>query len=260
MTQRLKAGVPIVRALDRGLAILGAFSAAKPRQRLSELAKAAGLDKGTARRLLQTLVLNGLVRHDECSTSYALTAKLLELAAAVEAGCELRSAGAGILREVASRTGATAFLWVFHEGGALCVDRVRMPLPDVEATWFAVGGMATLNCGAGPRVLLAFIPEEARRRALAGPMTRRTPASQTSAEVLAAQAEQIRRRGWELAADDFVVGLAGLGVPIMTRQGQLAGALSIATVTTAFGDPENPTHLDVLRHAADGIGSQILEA
>jgi DNA-binding IclR family transcriptional regulator len=253
----LKSGVPLVRALDRGLALLQVFTPARPRQTLTEVAKGADLDKGTARRLLQTLTINGFVGYNELTSHYFLTTKLLEIGAAVETGRDLRDVGASYLRDIADRTGAAAFLWVHSDGMALCVDRAKAIMPNVDATWFMVGAQTTMNSGGGPRVLLAFISEAERRIALAKPLVKRTPASETDPAALARQVEQIRAKGWDFAIDDFVVGLAGLGVPIFDADKRLAGALSIATLTAAFEDPHKPIHLDLIRTAAAAIGSQM---
>jgi hypothetical protein len=51
----LRAGTGTVRAVDRAMQLLLAF-AGKPPQKLADLARAADLDKGTARRLLLTLM------------------------------------------------------------------------------------------------------------------------------------------------------------------------------------------------------------
>lgn len=249
----LMPSVPVVRALDRGLALLAAFSPERPRQGLTELARAAQLDKGTARRLLQTLTLAGMVRHDVASGRYALTPKVLSLAAALETGGSLRASAVGLLRDLARQTGTTSFLWIADEGMALCLDRVVAPLPEVDAVWFAVGAHAPMNSGAGPRVLLAHLSEAERARALALPMATRTPAAETRPDRLERSAKAIRARGWELARDDFVIGLAGLGVPILAPDGALLGALSLSGLTTAFGDPAQPRHLALLREAAASL-------
>lgn len=253
----LKSGVPLVRALDRGLALLAAFTPEQPRQTLTELARAAQLDKGTARRLLQTLVLAGWLRHEARSGHYALTARLLAMAAAVETGGALRAAGSDALQDLARRTGATAFLWMAEDGMALCLARAVAPQPDVDAVWFSVGARAPMNCGAGPRVLLAGLTPQERERALAIPLSVRTPASRADPAGLRRDAEAIAARGWELARDDFVIGLAGLGVPIPAPDGAMLGALSLSGMTSLFGDPDAPDHLALLRSTAAAIGRQV---
>jgi DNA-binding IclR family transcriptional regulator len=252
-----KPGVPPVRAVERAVALLKAFTSDRPRLSLTALARLADLDKGTTRRLLHTLAVTGLVDFDERAQHYMLGAGVLELASAVQVGRDLREAASPILTEVTEKTGATVFLWVHHEGAALCVDRVRAPLLHIDATWFAVGARAPLNCGGGPRIILAYISVEERDRALAGELPRRTPMSETSAVKLRTAAELIRARGWELAQDDFFVGLAALGVPIFDRQGAFVGALSITSLTASIVERGDPRHVDVLKHAADRIGARL---
>jgi DNA-binding IclR family transcriptional regulator len=253
----LKAGVPIVRALERGLSLLQAFSVAAPRQSLSQLARVTALDAGTTRRLLQTLMVQGFVGYSETTSQYFLATKVLELGAAVQTDHGLKEVGARYLHDLAQRTRATAFLWLYSDGMALCIDRVRASIPNVDATWFAVGARTSLNAGGGPRVLLAHLSNQERAIALSQQMISRTPASQTDPETLSKLADAAKQRGWDLAVDDFVVGLAGLGVPIFSPDGELAGAISLSTLTSAFGNPTRPTHLSALQAAAAEIGRQL---
>jgi DNA-binding IclR family transcriptional regulator len=252
-----KPGVPLVRALDRGIAILRAFSPEHPRRTLTELARTAELDKGTARRLLHTLAVGGLVERDERTGLFSLAVGVLELASAVATGRDLRDVAIPHLGEIANQTRCTAFLWIHHEGAALCVERARSAHPSVDAAWFTVGSRTPLNCGGGPRVILAFLSPEERRAALAQDLVRRTPASEIDPGRLTQDADRIRARGWELAVDDFVVGLAGLGVPILDRAGALAGSLSISGLTAQVVEDGQPRDLDLLRRAAAEIGAKL---
>jgi DNA-binding IclR family transcriptional regulator len=173
-TMSEKPGVPIVRALDRGIALLRAFDVSTPRQTLTELARSAGLDKGTARRLLHTLERSGLIDHDDMTGLYSLGVGVLELASSVETGRELREVASPYMSELTERTGTTAYLWVHHDGSALCVERVRASIPNVDASWFTVGSRAPLNCGGGPRALLGFVSLEELGHALSLDLVKRT--------------------------------------------------------------------------------------
>lgn len=255
-----KPGVPVVRALDRGVALLQSFTAARPRLTLAELARAAELDRGTARRLLQTLRLAGLVEHDELSGRYFLGIGVLELAAAVEIGRDLREIAEPYLIDLANRTGAVAFLWSYGDGQALCLARVKAETPAVEATWFPVGGRTPLNCGGGPKALLAFIDETEREAALQRELPKRSPASLTDPQALRDEAARHRGQGWALGVDDFVIGLTGLGVPIFDARKQLIGALAISGLTSVFAAAPEPPHLQALKQAAAAIGAKSVSA
>ncbi len=255
---KTKPGVPLVRALDRGIALLRAFTPAKPRQSLTELTRAADLDKGTTRRLLQTLVISGLVDHDERGALYSLSAGVLEIASAVHTGRELREVAAPYLSDIAEACRATAFLWVYHDGMAVCTERVRAAHPNIDASWFTVGARTPLNCGGGPRSLLAFISPEEREFALKKPLVARTEASETDPHALRQAAERIRAAGFELAIDDFVPGLAAIGVPVFDRFGALAGSISITSLTTHIVDNGRPRYLEPLLRAADEIRRKLI--
>lgn len=249
-----KPGVPSVRAVERAVALLKAFGIDRPHLTLTELAQRAELDKGTARRLLHTLLGTGLVAFDPNAQLYRLGADLVELASAVPLSDDLREVAAPIIAEVAEKTGSSAFLWVSHDDGAICVDRVRTRMLHIDATWFRVGARSPLNCGAGPRVVLAHVSDQVRERVLAGPLPQRTAYSETSAGKLREAAAIIRDRGWELAVNDFFVGLAAVGVPIFDRAGNFAGALSITSLTDHLVENGNARYLDILREAAHQIG------
>jgi DNA-binding IclR family transcriptional regulator len=255
---KTKPGVPVVRALDRGIALLKAFTPPRPRQTLTDLARAADLDMGTARRLLQTLVLAGLVEHDNRTALYSLSASVLEIAAAVHTGRELREVAAPYLSDIAETCGATAFLWVYHDGVAVCTERVRAAHPNIDVTWFTVGSRTPLNCGGGPRTLLAFISPDEREVALKRHLIARTGSSETDPAALRKAAEHIRSIGFELAIDDFVSGLAAVGVPIFDRSGTLAGSMSITSLTAQIVDNGRPRHLDLLLSAAQEIGRRLI--
>jgi DNA-binding IclR family transcriptional regulator/GNAT superfamily N-acetyltransferase len=256
-----KPGVPHVRAVERAIALLRAFAPDRSRLTLTELAQLTALDKGTARRLLRTLAINGLVSFDARAQHYMLDAAILEIASAVQAGSDLREIASPILAEVAEATANAAFLGIPHEDAALCIDRVRAPMLHIDTTWFAVGARAALKtCGAGPRIVLAYVGDEQRVRGLAGGMPRRTAFSETSPAKLRRAAKAIRERGWELATDDFYVGLAALGVPILDRSGFFAGALSTTGLTVNIAADGTVRHLNVVRQAADRDRRQITRA
>lgn len=255
---RIAPGVPLVRALDRGIVLLKAFTPAKPRQTLTELTIAADLDKGTARRLLQTLLIAGLVDYDERQALYSLSVGVLEIASAVHTGRELREVSAPYLSDIAEACRATAFLWVHHEGMAVCTERVRAGHPSIDVSWFSVGSRTPLNCGGGPRTLLAFISPDELKFALQRPLLKRTEKSQTDPRVLRKAAKRIREAGYELAIDDFVPGLAAIGVPVFNRSGALAGSISITSLTAQLVENDRPRHVDTLRRAADEIRHQLI--
>lgn len=252
--ERSRAVLP-VRSVERAVALLRAFSPDRPWLGLADLSRAASLDKATARRLLLTLADGGLVVQHPERREWALGLAVLELSAAVPESRTLREASLPILAALAGSTRMTAFLSVVRSDAALCIERVN-GLPEFEINWWRVGERIALNCGSGPRVLLAFLAEDAFERVAASRAEQRTRKSETAAEALRVARERIRARGWELAVDDFVDGLSGVGVPVIGADDAVVAALSVSGLTpTVIAGGGAPGCLPALQDAAARLGA-----
>lgn len=253
-----KPGVPEVRAVLRAVSILRAFGGSKPAWSLAELTHATGLNKATVRRLLHTLEIAGLVAHHDQEQTYSLTLDLVDLASRVHQGRDLVTLARPFLSELADLCAGISFLWVFDKSAGICLDRVVASSSFITA-FIAPGNRTPLNCGAGPRVVLAYASDTERAAALAQPQLQRTPSSLVDAKQLETRCALIRAQGYEFVADDFITGLAALGVPIMNRDGQCVGALSITNLTDRFslnGDGV-PTWLAAMHIAASRLGARM---
>lgn len=257
-TELEKPGVPEVRAVLRAVAILRAFAGNKAAWSLAELTQATGLNKATVRRLLHTLEIAGLVAHNDQEQSYSLTLDLVDLASHVHRGRDLITLARPFLSELADLCAGISFLWVFDKAGGVCLDRVVASSSFITA-FIAPGNRSELNCGAGPRVVLAHIQDDERAVVLKQPQAQRTPFSLIAPAELQARCMLIRQQGYEFVADDFIAGLAALGVPIFSRDGRFVGALSITNLTDRFemtGDGE-PLWLAAMQAAAAKLGNRL---
>ena len=252
-----KVGTSGVRSVLRAIALLRAFTHAKPHLSLAELAAATKLDKGTTRRLLLTLKEAGLINQDPATQRYALSLGAIEFGAAVPESIDLRTAARPVLAQMARDMRATVFLSVYRNRSALCLERLHDGR-SIEIHWWPVGGVLPLNCGGGPKLLLAYQPENEIRAVLKGPLPRLTPNSIVKAAALQSRLEKIRQRGWEFAVDDVSVGLAALAVPVLDGRGQLVAAISASGLTPQMQTPAGrPVHLDLMLAAAEKIASAI---
>src|SRR5262249_48656634 len=159
---------------------------------------------------------------------------------------------APVLSQVATELQATAFLSIYQQHAAVCLERFH-DIRGMEVRWWAVGGTLPLNCGGAPKLLLAYQPEEEIERALAQPLVALTPKSITDPVTLRAQLARIRARGWEFAIDDVALGLTALAVPVMNDDGQPICAISIGGLTPQMVRRGRPIHLARLQAAASVI-------
>lgn len=240
-----------VRAVTRALAILTSFTR-KGVQSLADVTASTGLDKGTTRRLLLTLKNGGFIVHDPVSQQYRLGRAVRELAANATSDLDLRAVAQPILAELSSELHVTAFLSIYDGGDVVCLERLH-DMKGVEVHWWAIGGVLPYNCGAAPKLLLAFQPAEEIERVLARAPSALTPKSATNRDDLRQRLTRIRKQDWELAIDDVALGLSALAAPVRRADGEVLCAVSIAGLTPQMAVRGRPVHLERLRTAARTI-------
>ncbi|MGI3168999.1 IclR family transcriptional regulator [Pseudooceanicola sp. C21-150M6] len=253
--QEKKSSVPNVRAVTRALDVLNSF-AGKGLQSLAEVSSQTGLDKGTTRRLLITLMGRDFISQDPTTHQYRLGRAIRELAANVEHSQDLRAIARPALEDLSAALGVTAFLSVFKEGAAVCLDRVH-DMRGIEVHWWAVGGTLPLNCGGAPKLFLAYQPEDQIEHLFRGSMQQMSRKSIIDFAELRAHLNLIRRRGWECAVDDVVEGLTALAVPVMGHDGLPVCSISIAGLTPQMVRDGEPAYLKQVQQTAGRIAQQI---
>ena len=237
-----------VRAVTRAADILRTFRN-QPKQSLAEVSSAAGLDKGTTRRLLLTMMNSGLIVQDPASQRYGLGRLLRELAASVVDDFDLRSVAVPELTAIANELHLTTFLSVYRNHAALCLERIH-DMQGMEVHWWPVGGTLPLNSGGAPKLLLAYQTDAEIEQVLCDPLLPVTPHAITDAGAFRSRLREIRARGWEYAEDDVTLGLAAIAVPVLNADGEIICALSMAGLTPQMRGDDEPRHLARLKEAA----------
>lgn len=239
-----------VRSVTRAVAVLRAFEHGS-RLELREIAHAAGLDRGTTRRLLMTLMADGLVIQYAPTGQYSLGPELRRLAGYV-VDVDLRQVFGPQLEALAAELGMTAFLSAWRNHAAVCLER-HHDLHGLQVRWWDVGGAMPANCGAAPKLLLAYQSEAEIERVLAGELVPLTRRSIVSRPALRRRLALIRKRGWELAIDDVATGLTALAVPALDESGAIIAAVSITGLTSQMVRAGKPLHLDRLRRVVGSV-------
>lgn len=240
--------LPRVRAVSRAIAILRAFTADQPLLGLGEIAEITGLDAGTIRRILITLRDEGLIQQDASSGRYSLSLGILELSAGVSDTASLSTVLETSLISLAGETGKTVYLSVLSDDKALCLARYHGKY-GVEVRWWSVGETMPLNCGAGPRILLAYLGAEKQESILSGDLTALTENSNVDRDKLKKELSLIRKRGWAVTQDDVALGLSALAMPIRNHSGELVAAVSLGGLTPQIVGKQQKELLGILKQA-----------
>jgi DNA-binding IclR family transcriptional regulator len=144
-----------VAAVERALAILGAFRDGEAALSLAELAARTGFYKSTILRLLGTLEAARCVER-QADARWALGPMLFRLGALYARARPVERHLPAALAALAAGSGETASFWVRHGTQRLCLARVRAASPIRDD--LAEGDLLALPLGAGGRVLSAPDP------------------------------------------------------------------------------------------------------
>lgn len=220
----LKPGDGYVQSFARGLAVIRAFSAAAPRQTLTEVAKHCGLSRAGARRILLTLEALGYVKLD--GRLFALTPKTLDLGFAY-----LSSQPLWHLAEPAMQA-LTAELQESCSAAVLDGDDIvyvlRVPARKIMSINLGLGSRLPAWCTSMGRVLLGALPPHELEAHLSRlEISRNTAHTVPDVGQLRERILQARKQGWCLINQELEDGLVSLAAPITDRSGQVIAALNI---------------------------------
>jgi IclR family pca regulon transcriptional regulator len=218
----------VVNSLAKGLRILEAFSAERPELTLSEVASRAGLDPGTAFRMLNTLVMLGYLSRIPESKRFRLTLKVVDLGLHAIARADLREIARPILRSIVGEVNEAASLGVLDGADILYVERVRAGLTrigvdirigtTIPAFWSTIG-----------EAFLAYLPKAELARVLS--MTPRAgafPHKPMNRAEIEERLASVREDGYALRDSYFGSGLRVLAVPVLDIDGYPLAAISVA--------------------------------
>jgi IclR family pca regulon transcriptional regulator len=246
-------GPEFIEALARGLDVIRAFGADRPRLTLAEVATASDLARPTARRILLTLTELGYVRAD--GNVFSLTPRVLELGMAYVGGLGLWEVARQHMRDLVAITGESSS--ISQLDGSDIVYVARVAVPKIIALRVEVGTrFPAVVCSQG-KVLLAaldpadvpdvlaipsrsgIVPHRAYRPAEVEPMLR-----------------EVRARGWALADDELAPGIRSVAVPVRDGSGAVRAAMNV-TVHSAETSVRTLLDQDLppLREAASAVSA-----
>ena len=179
---------------------------------VSGVARATGIPRATALRMVDALEAEGLLARRRDRDVVVLGTALLTLAAAVRPEQLLVDRARGPLTDLVRDLGESATLNVRHGDVVTCVLEVAGPRLIGPSGW--LGQSWSLHATASGRLALAALADEALDRWLAVPAAPLTAATITDPEAIRDAVEDARRRGWAVSIDELEVGLTSVAAPV----------------------------------------------
>ena len=244
-------------SLEKALRIIEIMANEGAPMRLMDIAAAASLPASTALRLLNTLQVNGYVLQEVSSQRYRLSLKLFHIGNQIASGISIIAVAKPFLVELAAQTGHSVNLAVPQGSSAVIVDIVQSPAEDVLITTQA-GRILPLYCSAiGRALLMDHSRAQLESYWNAAPITRYTDLTTDSLEALAAKMEQSRAWGYTFDPGELREGIAGIGAPLRSGNGQIIGAISLAELSSLITPEMTRSIGRLIAAAAEKIAGQL---
>lgn len=208
-----------VRAVDRALEILMAFTAADYELTAAQLLKRVDLSRPTLYRLLHTLEKSGFLVSNGDPQKFRLGPSVAHLAHVWTASLELEELARPILRRIWERTGETVALFVPQGAYRTCIAE----LPSAQPLSFkrGVGYRERIVLGASGRAILAFAGiSDAELEGYA--QDTRVDLTKYPEEL-----NRIRKQGYATSKDELIQGAIAIAAPFFSAGGQVAGSVAV---------------------------------
>lgn len=225
----------IIASMLKGLRVIEAFRAERPRLSIAEVSVLTGLDRATARRCLLTLHEGGYADYD--GKFFTLTPRVLRLGMGALAALPLAQLVQPWLDQLSERIGQSTSVSILDETEIVYLARAAQR--RVMSIGLMPGSRLPAHCTSMGRVLLAALPEaEARALVERSDLTPRTPLSLTDPAEIMDRIALVRAEGYAVIDQEIEIGLRSIAVPLISARGQVVAALNtgVAAVQGAPGE------------------------
>ena len=244
--------------LDRAIAILVFVAEQKKALSAAEIAAALSLPLPTAHRLIGNLENRGLIQKALGTKRYVVGSKLVTLAAKTIGAAFRTVRRHAVLSAVADRIGEQCEIGVVRENVVVYVDSVRSK--QQQALQFNPGDAAPLHCTSTGKIYMSRLPAKVRKRLVHSlPLVQYTPTTIVEPDELLALLEETRRRGWAKTNEEFVRGVVGCAVPIVSPAGDLIACLGVSVPAARVGFADLDAFIEPLQEAATLLSETILQ-
>ena len=244
--------------LDRAFAILTFVAEQRKALSVAEIASALALPLPTAHRLVGNLEDRGLVQKALGTKRYVVGSALVTLSAKTIGAAFRTVRRHAVLSAVADRIGEQCEIGIVRDNAVAYVDSVQTK--QQQGLQFNPGAAAPLHCTSTGKIYMSRMPAKIRHRlAHSLLLSQYTPTTIVDPRTLLAQLDVIRRRGWAKTNEEYVVGVVGCAVPIVSLKGDLIACLGVSVPSARVGFEGLDAFIEPLQDAAALLSNTILQ-
>jgi IclR family transcriptional regulator, pca regulon regulatory protein len=220
----------LIEGLIKGLEVLSAFDDTSPNLTPSELSKKLNMSRAAARRYLITLTQTGYAETD--GKTYRLTPKVLALSNAYSGSAQLPKTVLPYLQKASRDLQFSCNCAVLEDNDLVYICNVNTQ--RLMNTSLNAGTRLPAYTATAGRVLLAAMPNEKLKDWIANNrLVRFTEYTTTDPKKLFDEIVAIRERGYDITESLFELGLRGISVGLVNRQGETRAAIGVSMPSSA---------------------------
>lgn len=246
MTEKSNDGV---RAVDRALDILMAFTATDYELTAAQLLKRVDLSRPTLYRLLYTLEQSGFLVSEGDPQRFRLGSSVAHLAHVWTSSLDISSIAQPMLRRIWEISGETVALFVPQGADRVCVAEI----PSLQPLSFkrGIGYKESLALGASGRVILAFTDYDAEQiRTLIQGM-------KISLDDYEKELEATRQRGYGISRHELIAGAAAVAAPFFNGSGNAAGSIGVFGPSVRMNEEKIEQMGQLLRQESENLSAAL---
>jgi IclR family acetate operon transcriptional repressor len=239
-------------ALRKAVAVLRGVIAEGHGISAAELASRLHLPRQTVHRTVRALEDMRFVTRAAGRDRYEVGPALIDLSQQTLMSSYRQGPWRAVLEQLVAQTGESCNLAALDGHRVFYMHRLNSLAPI--RVHLDIGTHGPLHCTAIGKVLLAYMPEEARRRLLrAMRFERYTENTITDRHKLDAEASIIREQGYASTNQELIEGIVALGVPVFNPQDEVIAGLAIYAPVLRASPDDLRKQLPTLRAAADKL-------
>lgn len=216
-----------VASVGKAFAVLKSFTSEAFELTLSEVAARADLDRGTAFRLIQTLIELGYLQAVPQSRRFRLGLACLDLGYTVLSHGSLRTIVEPLLRDLVPEVGDAASLGILDGGDVIYLARVGAGLDRHKMDRRPGTRIPAYSAALGHAMLAHLGRNEQIERLESRPRVKLSERTLTDLDALLARLDQVKKKGHAVSDGENAYGLRTLAMPILDAQGFVIAGLSV---------------------------------
>lgn len=244
-----------VNLVDRIFVILEYLSLATEPKGPTDIAQATGLHKSTVHRLLTAMSERGYVEKDKSGT-YRIGVKLVEVASNHINNLELHAEARPFLNEIREELGLSVYLGILDNREVVYVE--KLDSGRNLRLYTQIGLRVPAYCSSLGKCLLANMSGDDLDYLLYGvTLDKFTENTITSKKQLKTHLREVRKQGWAMDDEEYIVGNRCVAAPIFDYRGEAIAAVSVSGPASVLDEKKLAQVIKRTKETAAKISRQL---